>query len=103
MIELSEETKSRIVLLFGDSEQRVAADILRNACGDNIAGVETAYTDLAERIRFAVLKLSKGNWAVLAQQVQGAGVDFRDVLVAAGFGESLEAHLEWLPAKGNGV
>ena len=103
MIELSEETKIRIVLLFSDSEQEAASDILLKECGDNIAGIEAAYTNLAERTRFAVLKLSEGDLLVLSQQVQEAGEDFRDVLVAAGFAESLKAHLDWVPARREGM
>ena len=101
MIELSKETTNRIALLFRDSEQDVATHILLKECGDNIAGVDATYTDLAERIRFAVLKLSEGDLATLSQQVEEAGKDFRDVLLAAGFAESVQAHLEWMPDRSN--
>ncbi|HXN15352.1 MAG TPA: hypothetical protein VN878_03185, partial [Usitatibacter sp.] len=59
--------------------------------------VDTSYELLAERIRFAVLKLSAGNFAELERHVRAAQTDWRDVLLAAGFGESVRAHLEWKP------
>ena len=55
------------------------------------------------RMRFAVLKLSKRNLLFLSQLVQEAGKDFRDVLVAAGFGKDLETHLDWLPPERDGT
>ncbi|NIT51444.1 MAG: hypothetical protein GWO41_01485, partial [candidate division Zixibacteria bacterium] len=52
-----------------------------------------------ERIRYAVLKLSGGDLAVLATAVQEANIDWRDVLVMAGFGHDPEIHLTWWPEK----
>ena len=52
-----------------------------------------------ERIRFAALKLSNGDLGELRQAVQIAGIDWRDVLVAAGFGHDLRAHERWFPAE----
>ena len=51
--------------------------------------------DYDERLWLAVLKLSNGNFDTFLQQVQEAQFDFRDVLVAAGFGNDLSAHIRW--------
>ncbi|NKB34306.1 MAG: hypothetical protein GKR91_14540 [Pseudomonadales bacterium] len=63
----------------------------------------SSYHELAERVRFAVLKLSNGNLAQLERQIEEAAVDFRDILVAAGFAERVDAHLEWLPTENDGT
>lgn len=71
--------------------------MLLTRCGDNLPLVKESYVDLAERIRFSVLKLSKGNLADLETNIAAAHQDWRDVLMAAGFGESETAHRDWLP------
>ena len=48
-----------------------------------------------ERIRFAVLKLSDGDVEKLDAAVNLAKTDWRDLLVAAGFGDSLTEHDCW--------
>ncbi len=50
-----------------------------------------------ERIRFAVLKLSEGNMDKLIQAIELAQAGWRDVLMASGFGEDVEAHNRWSP------
>ncbi|MGB7874619.1 MAG: hypothetical protein WBL25_09570 [Anaerolineales bacterium] len=48
-----------------------------------------------ERIQLAVLKLSQGNADKFLAAIELAHLDWRDVLVAAGFGIDLRAHLKW--------
>ena len=50
-----------------------------------------------DRIRFAVLKLSGGDLERLKREIDGAHYDWRDTLMAAGFGEDIHAHLKWDP------
>jgi hypothetical protein len=50
----------------------------------------------SERLQFAALKVSDGNLARLESAVKLAQIDFRDLLMAADFGE-VEAHLKWQP------
>jgi hypothetical protein len=97
LIALSDDTKDRIRLLFSDAEQPRVEGMLLTRCGDTLPLVATSYTLLAERIRFAVLKLSGGNFTELERHIANAERDWRDVLVAAGFGNSLEAHKNWRP------
>jgi len=50
-----------------------------------------------ERFRFAALKLSRGRMDKLADAVRLANKDWRDLLVAAGFADSVDAHKDWKP------
>ena len=75
---MTERTVAVIEGLFGKAERGVVADLL-------------------ERVRFAVLKISNGDIGELREAVRHAQIDWRDVLVAAGFGERL-AHREWAEA-----
>jgi hypothetical protein len=35
----------------------------------------------------------------LRQEIEGAHIDWRDTLMAAGFGEDIHAHLKWNPIR----
>lgn len=96
MIEVDEQTRNRIEAVFPEQHSEVEA-YLQVECGDNLPGLHTHYAELAQRIRFAVLKLSDGQFEKLKQEVGGAAIDWRDVLMAAGFGEDIKAHLAWQP------
>ncbi len=97
MITVSEETNKRVRALFPAEQQEIVIDILLRECGDNLPLVDPSYGQLAERIRFSVIKLSRGELAELNKWVDLAKIDWRDVLVAAGFGGGIEGHLEWWP------
>ena len=51
-----------------------------------------------DRFRFAALKLSEGKLSTLVAAVDLAKRDWRDLLMAAGFGEDVTEHERWLPA-----
>ena len=97
MIAISTETNKRVLAQFPAEEQQVVLDILLNECGDNLPLIDPSFEQLAERIRFAVIKLSRGELDELNKWVSQAKTDWRDVLVAAGFGGGIEDHLEWWP------
>ena len=97
MIKLSDATIRCVRCLFPESERAVVAGQLLEECGDNLPGVGSDYSQLAERIRFAVLKLSGGDPGKLLAAIEGAGRDWRDTLMAAGFGHDQKAHLAWQP------
>ncbi len=97
MIEMSSDTRQRIHKLFLESDWDAVEQMLLTKCGDNLPLVDSTYIELAERIRFAVLKLSGGNISELEQQIALAAIDWRDTLVAAGFGHSVTAHKSWMP------
>ncbi|MGZ5104209.1 MAG: hypothetical protein ACXWHB_07550 [Usitatibacter sp.] len=97
MIPLSTGTVSRVRALFPRHEHDVVARMLVERCGDNLPLVLPTFVALTERIRFAVLKLSDGDLTQLERHVHAAGRDWRDVLLAAGFGVDVGAHLQWQP------
>ena len=99
MIPLSTETRQRLEVLFSREEQAAAAKLLIERCGDDLPLTSRAQSDFWDRIRFAVLKLSAGDLKKLEREVEGANRDWRDTLVAAGFGESVTAHRSWFPTR----
>ena len=98
MVELSEPTRERLLVLFAAADAPAAQHILELECAENLPLIgDSATPSGLERIRFAALRLSGGNLDRLREAVAMAQVDWRDVLVAAGFGSSLSAHREWRP------
>jgi len=97
MIDLSDDTRQRLQRLFPEPQWQEVEAILREDCGDTLPMVKPSWLDLVERIRFAVLKLSQGDLTRLKKHVKGARHDWRDVLMAAGFANSLTAHKDWRP------
>ena len=97
MIEINDETRKRIRALFPESSWDEVETLLRDRCGDSLPLVGTPSAESAERIRFAVLKLSAGNMESLENAVRDAAVDWRDVLVSADFADDTQAHREWSP------
>ena len=95
MIELSEKTIDRINSLFSAKQRKQVEQLLKIECGDNIPFCRNNDKYEMERIRFAVLKLSEGNIEKLNQVLELAKIDWRDLLIAAGFGEDIEAHNKW--------
>lgn len=85
MTSLSDATLLRVERLFLPSERAGVCKVLQDACGDS------------ERLQFAVLKLSEGRWADLQRWAVDVRIDYRDVLMAAGFGYDVNAHWQWLP------
>jgi hypothetical protein len=96
MIELTRATRERIEILFPHTQDAVV-ELLQCACADNLPLYRPATPEGLERIRFAVLKLSAGNADRLRRAIHEAQIDWRDVLVAAGFAESVMAHAGWMP------
>src|ERR1700685_1763695 len=84
--ELSPETIRRLDILFAPGDRESAKALLQQC--------ETVRE--SERLRFAALKVSDGNLALLESAVKLAQVDFRDLLMAADFGE-VDAHRKWQP------
>ena len=48
-----------------------------------------------ERVRFAAIKLSEGDIHKLQEAIVDARIDWRDLLMAAGFGSEVDAHTTW--------
>lgn len=96
-VPLSPETQRRLDALFAGRARETAAQLLITQCAANLPLWTNTDPLGLERIRFAVLKLSGGDLAELERAVQIAQVDWRDALVAAGFGQNVKAHESWVP------
>lgn len=97
-VELTEAVLARLEASFPADLRAEVKDLLVHECGRNLPYCGEPGKDLLiERIRIGVLRVSAGNMEDLLRAIELAQVDWRDLLVAAGFGESTEAHLEWWP------
>ena len=96
-VPLSLATLSRLKALFSPPEQAEAEQLLVELCGSNLPLCEHYDAISLERLRFAALKLSGGRLAELYSAVEMANTDWRDLLVAAGFADDVEAHKSWFP------
>ena len=90
---LTTGTEQRVTILFGPNDIELVSSLLTDECGLSL----TEYPELLERIRFAVLKLSRGDLNALQRAIDLAKLDWRDVLVCAGFGDDIKAHESWWP------
>jgi hypothetical protein len=95
----SDETERRIALLFPPDEQELVCVILSEECGNNLPFLEKLDEVKLERFQFAALKLSEGKLDKLDRAIALAKEDWRDLLMAAGFGEDIDAHVSWLPGQ----
>jgi hypothetical protein len=93
---LSPETLRRVDILFPVEDWERAKALLHEQCGNNLPGLGNADEPYIERFRFAALKYSDGNFSKLEDAVRLAQKDWRDLLMAVGFGDP-KAHLNWEP------
>jgi len=95
MNELTPPVLKVIDKLFPKTDDReTVGTILMEECSDKLPLVSNPKE--IERIQLAVLKLSEGNAGKFLEAASLARLDWRDVLVAAGFGYDVEAHLKWM-------
>ncbi len=97
MIEVSSETRKCIRRLFPQKHWSLVDERLHSECGGNLPFVESHYAELAQRVRLAVLKLSGGDLDRFERELREAAIDWRDTLMAAGFGDDIKAHRSWKP------
>ena len=79
-----------------DKQSAIRA-LLTKECARNLPliGDTPEYLLLIDRIQLATLRGADWEIAKIAKAVALAKVDWRDVLMGAGFGHSLSAHIEW--------
>lgn len=94
-VELSEKTQQLVRQMFPESGHQRVTDLLENQCGSNLPFLEKSNSIDLERFRFAALKVCGGSIEKLEQQIQLAERDWRDLLIAAGFGNDIEEHQKW--------
>jgi hypothetical protein len=92
---LSPRTRQLVEIFFKSNELPEAEQWLEQSCGNNLPFCEGLDEYQMERMRFAAIKLSKGNLPKLLEAIDEAGVDWRDLLLAAGFGHDVHAHELW--------
>jgi hypothetical protein len=95
--ELSPETLRRVNILFPPEDRERANALLYEQCGSNLPFLEKADMYELERFRFAALKYSDGNLIQLERAVNLGQQDWRDLLMATGFANDVEAHRSWEP------
>jgi hypothetical protein len=100
-IPLGHKVSRKLELLFPPEHRAAATALLEAECGAGLPLIDTQGAEGIERIRSASLKLSEGSLEKLYTAVRLANVDWRDVLVASGFGNSMHAHLDWLDGNGS--
>jgi hypothetical protein len=97
MIELSSRSIEVIEILFSSSDAVLAKELLISQCAENVPMCEDHTPEQMDRIRLAALKVSGGVYSELIRAVKLACTDWRDLFMAAGFGNDIEAHLKWVP------
>jgi hypothetical protein len=94
---LSPDTKLRVVALFSPDARAEVTELLARECGKNLPGCGLYDEFQLEQIRFAALKLSRGDLGRLRATIEQAKVDWRDVVLWAGFAWRAGAYKRWLP------
>lgn len=94
---LSDATRQRLNALFTGEDAAIAEKLLIEQCGNNLPLLEKLNAAELERFRYAALKLSEGDIDSLRHAIDLAKSDWRDLLIAAGFGEDVSAHQRWFP------
>lgn len=93
---LSVDTVKLVNQLFGPGDRAIACRLLAEHCGTSLPFLGNADSVGLERYRFAALKLSNGTVDGLRRAIELARADWRDLLMAAGFGADVNAHKTWL-------
>jgi hypothetical protein len=95
---LSLETQRRVEMMYYPEQVEEVTRLLVEECGYNIPGTRAKDDEHSmERLRFAALKVSSGHIGRLKEAVDLAKVDYRDVLLWAGFANDVAKHKAWLP------
>jgi len=68
--------------------------LMENQCTATAFHFDENFHDLLERVQLAIIRDSSWVTDLIQQRIQRDSVDFRDLLMARGFGE-LEAHTRW--------
>ena len=92
---LSPLTGQLVEKLFAPVDRADASRRLVEECGNNLPFCRDYDEYKMERLRFAALRISIGYPDRLVEAIQQAKTDWRDLLVWAGFANSLSAHQEW--------
>jgi hypothetical protein len=95
MIPLTLKTEQLIDRLFTCTIVKQISHILQHECGDNLPFCENSSPETIERLRFAVLKIADGKEHDFLQAIELAKIDWRDLLMCAGFAVDISEHERW--------
>jgi hypothetical protein len=98
MIALSQAAKEHVAALFADKDVAAAYQLLEQ-CTDNPRLIADISRQGADRIVFAMIRLSDGDLGRLQDAIALFRRDWRDLLMASDFGRSLAAHETWRPRR----
>jgi len=84
--------------MFPFAQWTEVTELLVRECGNNLSFLQDLDEYGLERFRFAALKLSGGQIEKLREAIHLAKADWRDLLMAAGFGNP-ETHKQWFPGE----
>lgn len=94
-LKLSPRKRQLVDTLFDPKDVAEAVQWLEEECGNNLPFCEKDDEFSMERIRFAALKLSKGDMLKLLAAIDLARMDWRDLFMSADFGYDVNAHNKW--------
>ncbi|MEQ1833301.1 MAG: GNAT family protein [Candidatus Eisenbacteria bacterium] len=86
----------RLERMFAVADHAEATRLMEHECGPDLPLMPADREEGLVRVRCAVLKLSGGSLDELRTAIRIAREDWRDSLVAAGFGHGVRAHRDWL-------
>ncbi len=94
---LGKLTEELITCCCPASQQREISELLSRRCSSNLPGVGDSpeWGELIDRVQLAAIRGSAWNIEKIGKAVSLANIDWRDVLVGAGFANSLSAHKTW--------
>ncbi len=95
-VPLSADTQWLVDHWFKPEHRAEAARMLEVQCARDLSSCENADTKSLERLRFAAIKISRGELKRLSHAMREAQMDWRDLLMAAEFGVDVNAHRVWL-------
>jgi hypothetical protein len=98
-LQLSPKTVELVDSLFKRVSREAVVELLMHQCGNNLPFLQKSDEFHLERVRFAALKLSGGDLEKLQKAIKLAQKDWRDLLIAAGFGHDVNAHKDWSPTR----
>ena len=94
MFQLTDRVENMVKRLFPEVDRLAVRAILMEQVSEALPLVGNPRE--IERIQLAVLKVSRGEAGLFLEAAALARQDWRDVLMAAGFGNDVEAHLRWV-------
>lgn len=96
MIPLSQRTERLVDALFADTTRDLIKAKLATEIAEDLPLLDNPTPESLERLRFACLKLaSEASDRDISAAVALATTDWRDLLLASGFGYDVAAHDDW--------